>query len=108
MSVSQVSSKGSMKRFSVEQLCTSAFALIVVNVKQQSMHESWTFHAFFHILFLVIFLLKWFPWHTWLPETTVFTSEHIPEFSDIKKQPQVCYLKEENNIELLTMFSTTM
>ena len=28
-----------------------------------------------------------------------FTSEHIPEFSDIKKQCQVCYLKEKNNIE---------
>ena len=32
-------------------------------------------------------------------ETTVFTSEHIPEFRDIKKQCQVCYLKEKSNIE---------
>ena len=41
-------------------------------------------------------MVKYIPKH---PETTVFTSEHIPEFSDIKKQCQVCYLKEKNNIE---------
>ena len=34
------------------------------------------------------------------PETTVFTSKHIPEFSDIKKQCQVYFLKEKNNIEI--------
>ena len=44
-------------------------------------------------------LFFFFQWHTWHPETTAFTSEHIPEFSDIKKQCQVCYLKEKNNIE---------
>ena len=42
-------------------------------------------------------------WIAWVnsrhAETTVYTSEYNTEFSDIKKQYQVCYLKEKNSIE---------
>ena len=53
-----------------------------------------------------IFLWYWIAWVNSIysfasndtpetPETTVFTSEHVPEFNDIKKQCQVVIWRKE-------------
>ena len=38
------------------------------------------------------------PVYKFVPETTVFTSEHNPEFSDIKKKVSVVLFEEKKNI----------
>ena len=78
------------------KFCRILFSEISTFLYEMQAHIAfWCWTAWVNsILFFFLQITHLTPWNYCFN-----TSKHIPEFSDIKKQCQVCYLKEKNNIE---------
>ena len=46
------------------------------------------------------------PLYCTVKETSIFSSDHIPEFSDVKRMCRVCYLKEKKQCNVYTCICT--